>query len=230
VSEFRRLALTSILSGAIAGLVWFAVQYFAVVPLIQQAEVFESSNQHAHPENSAWHPSDGRERNAFTAASTVLTAIGLSAVLFGMVHALGRTLNARRGLLWGVAGFICVNLAPAIGLPPRPPGIIQADLVSRQVWWLATVVLTAVGLWLLIGQPRPRWFHKVAGLAAILLPHLAGAPSATGRSLVPPRLITQFAAASLFAAAAFWITLGLLGGLFLSILANTTRRRAAVGQ
>ena len=224
MSEFRRLALAAILSGAIAGLVWFAVQHFAVVPLIQQAEAFESSNQHGHPEESAWHPKEGSERNAFTGVATVLTSIGFSAVLFGTVHALGRTLNARRGLLWGIAGFLCVNVAPAIGLPPRPPGIIQADLASRQVWWLATVVLTAVGLWLL---SRPRWFRKVAGLAAILLPHIAGAPSATGQSLVPPRLLTQFAEASLFAAAAFWITLGLIGGFFLNTLGRTTGPHSA---
>jgi cobalt transporter subunit CbtA len=214
VSEFRRLALAAILSGAIAGLVWFAVQYVAVVPLIQQAEVFESSNHHT--DENDWHPENGWQRNTLTAAATVLTAIGLSAVMFGIIHALGRTLNARRGLLWGLAGFLCLNVAPAIGLPPRPPGVVQADLVTRQVWWLATVVLTAVGLWLLTGQSRPRWFHKPTGIAAILLPHLAGAPSATGQTLVPPRLITEFAVASLLAAAIFWITLGFLGGFFLS--------------
>ena len=225
--EFRKLAVVSILAGAIAGLVWFAVQYFAVVPLIQKAEVFESSNHPGRPEETAWHPDEGWERDTFTAAATVLTAIGLSAVLFGVIHSLGRTLNARRGLLWGLAGFLCLNVAPAIGLPPRPPGIIQADLVSRQVWWLATVVLTAVGLWLLIGHSRPRWSYKLAGLAVILLPHIAGAPSATGQTLVPPRLITQFTAASLFAAAVFWVTLGSLGGFFLNIVARTHRQRSA---
>jgi predicted cobalt transporter CbtA len=73
-----------------------------------------------------------------------------------------------------------------------------------------------VGLWLLTGQSRPRWFHKLAGIVAILLPHIAGAPSATGQTLVPHQLITEFALASLFAAALFWITLGFLGGFFLN--------------
>jgi len=219
VPEFRKLALVSILSGAMAGLVWFAVQYVAVVPLIQKAEVFEPSDHHT---DENWHPENGWERNAITAASTVLTAIGLAAVLFGIIHALGRKLNARRGVLWGIAGFLCLNVAPAIGLPPRPPGIIQADVAGRQLWWLATVLLTAVGLWLFTGQPRPRRFHKLAGIAAILLPHIAGAPSATGQTLVPSRLITEFAVASLFAAAVFWITLGFLGGFFLNTLGKAT--------
>ena len=228
VSEFRRLALASILAGPIAGLVWFSVQYFAIVPLIRQAEVFESSNHQGHPEETAWRPEEGWQHNVFTAAATVLTAIGLSAVLFGIVHALGRTLRSSSGLLWGVAGFICLNVAPAIGLPPRPPGVIQADLAARQIWWLATVVLTAAGLWLLIGQPRPRWSHRAAGITAILLPHIAGAPSATGQTLVPARLVTEFTAASLFAAAVFWITLGLLGGFFLNILERLIERPADV--
>lgn len=212
-----------------AGLVWFAAQYLAVVPLIQKAEIFESSTHthlnaslEEHHEENGWHPENGWERNTITAASTVLTAIGLAAVLFGIIHALGRTLNARRGVVWGLAGFLCLNVAPAIRLPPRPPGIIQADLAARQLWWLATVVLTAVGLWLLTAQSRPRWSHKLAGVAAILLPHIAGAPSATGQTLVPHRLITEFAVASLFAAAVFWITLGFLGGFFLNTLGKAT--------
>jgi cobalt transporter subunit CbtA len=225
VAEFRRLALVSILSGTIAGLVWFTVQYFAVVPLIQKAEVFESLNHETHAEEIGWHPGSGGERNALAAASTVLTAIGLSAVLFGIIHGLGRTLDARRGLLWGLAGFLCLNAAPAIGLPPKPPGIIQADLAARQFWWAATVALTAIGLWLIAERRNRRWLHRLAGITAIALPHLAGAPSATGQSIVPSELITRFTAASLFAAGVFWITLGFSGGFLLNALANTRTHR-----
>jgi cobalt transporter subunit CbtA len=220
VAEFRRLALVSILSGAIAGLVWFSVQYFAVVPLIQKAEVFEQANHQDHAEGASWHPENGGERNALTAAATVLTAIGLSVILFGIVQALGQTLDARRGLLWGLAGFLCVNAAPALGLPPAPPGVIQADLHPRQLWWAATVLLTAIGLWLIAGKRTRRWFHRLAGLIFIALPHLAGAPSATGQNLVPARLVTEFTWVSLFAAAVFWLTLGFSGGFFLNAFAK----------
>ena len=43
VSEFRRLFLVAVASGALAGLLWFAAQYFAVIPLIQTAEQYEAA-------------------------------------------------------------------------------------------------------------------------------------------------------------------------------------------
>jgi predicted cobalt transporter CbtA len=115
-------------------------------------------------------------------------------------------------------------------LPPRPPGIIQADLAARQFWWAATVVLSAIGMWLIAGQRISRWFHKLAGLAVIALPHLAGAPSITRKSIVPPQLMTRFTAASLFAAAMFWTTLGFSGGFFLNTLANMRTRGTTADQ
>jgi hypothetical protein len=38
-------------------------------------------------------------------------------------------------------------------------------------------------MWLIAGQRISRWFHKLAGLAVIALPRLAGAPSVTGKSI-----------------------------------------------
>src|SRR5688500_2868596 len=153
--SLRRVVLISVLSGVLAGLLWFAVQYVAVIPLIQRAEVFESPHHH---DDHEWHPAAGWQRNSVTAAATVLTGIGLSAILFGSIIALGRTIDPRRGVLWAMAGFLCFNVAPALGLPPVPPGVSQADITDRQVWWVATVILTAAGLWLIAGQRSQRWF------------------------------------------------------------------------
>jgi cobalt transporter subunit CbtA len=219
----RRLFLNSALSGAVAGLLWFAVQYVAVIPLIEKAEAFESKQQdhHAnatpHPhDGDEWHPADGWQRNSLTAAATVLTGIGLSAILLGSITALGRTVDMRSGLLWGIAGFLCFSAAPALGLPPLPPGVEAAEISGRQVWWLATVVLTAGGLWLITGQGSQRWFVRLLGIAGIILPHAIGAPVGPAHSVVPPELTTKFTAACLVAAALFWITLGLTVGFLCS--------------
>ena len=44
----------------------------------------------------------------------------------------GHVLTPRVGIIWGLAGFIAVHFAPAIGLPPELPGSSAADVGARQ--------------------------------------------------------------------------------------------------
>jgi hypothetical protein len=106
VSQFRKLMLAVFGSGALAGLVLFALQHFTVVPLIQAAETYEAAGQEAHPgaphEDEGWQPAQGWERTSFTALTTVLTGIGFAAMLFGVMALAGKTINTRHGALWGL--------------------------------------------------------------------------------------------------------------------------------
>jgi cobalt transporter subunit CbtA len=211
VSEFRRPFLVAVASGTLAGLLWFGAQYFAVVPLIQTAEKFELAHaEHSHHEEE-WKPAEGWQRNGLTALATVLTGIGFSAVLFGLLYLTGRRIDARTGALWGLAGFVCFSLAPALGLPPGPPVVAVADLFDRQLWWAATVAATAMGLYLIAA--RPGWLLKLSGIVCLVLPHAVGSPVASGETMVPAQLVRQFMIASLAAAALFWLALGVIGGI-----------------
>ncbi len=204
----------ALVSGTLAGLALFAIQYCFLVPRIEVAETYEGpAHDHDH-EEEGWKPSGGLERNLFTALSTVLTCIGFAAVLFGAISLSGQSLDARRGALWGLAGFACFVLAPALGLPPQLPGVPVADLSMRQFWWIGTAVATAIGLFLLVGQRA--WLARIGGVACMALPHLIGAPAATGPNVVPTGLIHQFAIASIAANGIFWLLLGTIGGLLWS--------------
>src|SRR6185369_7157113 len=110
---------------------------------------------------------DGWERTLFTAASTILTGIGFAALLLSIVTLGGFTLDLRRGLLWGLAGFVCFAVAPAIGLPPVPPGVPVSDVHPRQLWWVMTVAATAIGLFLIF-SPRRNWVSRIAGALLLL--------------------------------------------------------------
>jgi cobalt transporter subunit CbtA len=206
-------------SGVLAGLVLFAVQHFTVVPLIHAAETYEAVAHEAHrgatPEDEGWQPSEGWERTSFTALTTMLTGIGFSAMLFGVMALAGKTINTRLGALWGLAAFACVSLAPALGLPPQPPGVAVADLHQRQLWWTGTVIATAVGAWLIAGQRRT-WHLRAFGAMCLLLPHLIGAPVATGPNGVPAELVRRFSIASVTTSGIFWLLAGTLGGLIYS--------------
>ena len=218
MSRFRALMLVVLASGGLAGLALFAVQQFTVIPLIETAETYEAAGQHsavgmAH-EDEGWQPRNGWERTSFTALTTMLSGIGFAALLFGSLSLTGRPINTRRGALWGLAAFACFGLAPALGLPPLPPGVAVAGLYQRQVWWVTTVAATALGLWLLAGKGR-NWLLRIGGVACVTLPHLIGAPAASGQNTVPAELIHRFTIASLATTGLFWLLLGTVGG-FLS--------------
>jgi cobalt transporter subunit CbtA len=214
LNKFRQLMVVCLLSGALAGLVSFGIQHFTVIPLIEVAEKYETAAHAAmgmHEEDEGWQPANGWQRTSFTALATMLSGIGYAALLFGVLSLAGKTLDLKRGLLLGAAAFVCFGLAPAVGLPPQPPGVPVADLQARQLWWIGTAVATAAGLWLWFGT-RPSWLLRILGVVCIVVPHLIGAPTAPPNTVVPAEVVHRFEVASLGTGAAFWLLLGSLGG------------------
>ncbi len=220
----RRILFTALIAGTVAGLFTAGIQHLKLIPLIAAAEVYEAVGTHADHQHGAapnqqgaapeWEPAPGIERAGYTVLADVLAGIGFALVLIGAVALArlgGYAIDARRGLVWGAAGFVVFALAPAIGLPPELPGMAAAGLAARQQWWLLTAMATAIGLGLLIFA-RPAAL-RVVGAALVVLPHLIGAPVAPHASAgVPAELAAEFATASLAVAAAFWLLLGGVSG------------------
>lgn len=228
----RRLLVIAVIAGAAAGLVASALQGAKLWPLIAAAEVLEQGASQDHAAGAAhapthaphanshddegWAPEDGAERIAYTVLFNILTGFGFALLLNGAlalratVAQGGGPLNAGTGALWGVAGFVSFALAPALGLPPELPGMVAADLLERQVWWGFAAVATAAGLALLVWPRSFAW--KALGIVVLVLPHVAGAPHGEGHGTVPAELAAEFVAASLVAAAAFWLVLGAVSG------------------
>ncbi|MBV9016176.1 MAG: CbtA family protein [Alphaproteobacteria bacterium] len=217
----RRILLTALIAGTIAGLFAAGLQYLKLIPLIAAAEVYEAAGAHEHQHNAgqddvapAWEPAPGIERGGYTILADLLAGIGFALLLSGAValaRLRGYAIDARRGLIWGAAGFVVFAVAPAIGLPPELPGMASAELAARQQWWLLTAAATAAGLGIAIFA-RPLAL-RLAGVVLLLMPHLLGAPAAPeGGAGVPAELAAEFATASLVIAAAFWLLLGSLSG------------------
>jgi len=162
----------------------------------------------------AWERQAGLERSAYTALADVLAGIGFAFLLTGamaLASLRGYEVDTRRGILWGAAGFIVFVVAPALGLPPLPPGVEAAALVHRQVWWIATAMTTAFGLGLIV-FPR-RLVYRVSGMGLLILPYAIGAPEPPEiAAKVPSALVAQFVVVSLAAAGLFWLVLGAIGG------------------
>jgi cobalt transporter subunit CbtA len=222
---FRSIVFSAALAGLIVGVVISIAQFFGTVPLIQQSEVYErkaaagappaahepAGAAHDHDKTQShdheWEPEEGFQRNAFTVAANILTAIGFALLLTGVYAIRGRHVTWREGLLWGLAGFVVFTAAPGLGLPPELPGMPVADLTARQTWWIATAAATAGGLCLLALSPAA--WSAVLGLALIALPHLIGAPLAPeSHSAVPAALSHRFIVVVTLTSLLFWALLG----------------------
>lgn len=230
MSLFRNIVLAAVIAGLLSGLLLTAMQSLSTIPLIAQAEVFEKSedgghshghaadatapaaHQHEH-QDEAWEPADGAERFIYTAAADILSAIGFALVLLAMVEASGRSSGWRSGMLFGIAGFTVVILAPGLGLPPELPGMPAAELGPRQIWWISTAACTAIGIGI-IAFTRSALFAAVA-IVLLVLPHLIGAPvPPTHETSVPPDLYARFVNAVYATNLVFWAVLGALAGTF----------------
>ncbi len=235
---FRSILLSALLAGIVAGLALTGLQTLKVYPLIFAAEVFENGGQtaaeHSHAqagkeaaanhhadEAEPWAPADGAERLLYSLLANVLLGVALGLVLAAM-FALRRVGDWRQGVIWGLAGFVAVHLAPSFGLPPELPGMPAGDLLARQTWWFATALLTAGGIALIFLSNALTW--RVAGVALIVLPQIYGAPHpATLESGVPANLAADFATASLATNLVFWTILGILTAMTMARLGQGDR-------
>jgi cobalt transporter subunit CbtA len=221
---FRSIVFSAVLAGLIVGAVISVAQFLGTVPLIQQSEVYErkaaiatAAHEHGsathdqgkqHSHDSEWEPEEGFQRNAFTVAANILTAIGFALLLAGVYAIRGHAVTWREGLAWGLAGFIVFTAAPGLGLPPELPGMPVADLTARQTWWIATAAATAGGLYLLAF--RATALAALLGLALIALPHLIGAPLAPdSHGDVPHALSQRFIVVVTLTSLLFWALLGI---------------------
>jgi cobalt transporter subunit CbtA len=217
----RRIVFSASIAGALAGLFLFAIQAVFVNPLIIEAETYENEPQPVatapvtatdHAADHTHDEGDEENRALWTVLTNIITGIGFGLMLIAG-FALRGDIDLRRGILWGVAGFIAFNLAPALGLPPELPADYAAPLAERQMWWVMTVVATAGGL-ALIAFTRS-WLTRIIGLVVIAVPHIVGAPHPDqAGGLAPDDLRWQFQIAALVTMALFWAALGGLSGYF----------------
>ncbi|MDP2732792.1 MAG: CbtA family protein [Hoeflea sp.] len=238
-----RLLLAALAAGLIAGMAMTPAQYVKTIPLIMQAEAYEGGgHDHGAAESTpssvdagtgvaqgadarAAHDRGddsmlGLGRLGDTVLANLVAGAGFAlmlaavALIAGIEFPAGRD-GLIRGLVLGAGAWFCVQLAPSFSLPPAVPGFPYADLGDRQGWWMITVGLSAIGLWLL--ALRPEWIARALGVALIVAPHIWGAPVPEDLSSdVPAYLASAYAAASLATTLFFWLLLGGLLGYFLS--------------
>ena len=216
----NRILTTALFAGAAAGLITTLLQLAFVQPVLLHAELYESGQLLHNPgtpvSSVQTHLEIDLLRDGLSLLFTMLTYTGYAFILIAMMvlaETQGAVINARNGLIWGVAGFITFHMAPGFGLAPEVPGVSAASVEARQIWWFATALATAAALWIIA-------FHRgkllwLLAVALLLAPHLIGAPAPESYAgTVPPELSSLFAARAFGVGLAAWVLLGLFAGYF----------------
>lgn len=219
----KSLLTSALFAGLIAGVFAAGLQQVFLVPLIGEAELYETGAiiHFGAAETTAGHETVAEtdlSRSLLTMLMTVLSTCGFGLMLvagFALAERMALTrIDLRTGLMFGLAAFAATQLMPSMGLSPELPGAAAGELAQRQIWWLATVAGTLVGIGLIAwGNTAAR----IAGAVLIAAPHLVGAPEPNAfAGVVPPELAALFTARVLAVGALTWAALGALAGHFWS--------------
>ncbi len=222
----KNLLSSAVFAGLIAGSFAALLQFMFVIPLLLEGELYEGGERIHFLVDGMTQSDKGGDalgtdwaRHAMTVAFNIVTYTGyalLTVAAMGLARErAGTQINAQAGLIWGICGFIAVQLAPAMGLPPELPGTVAAELAPRQMWWTGTIIATLVGLAVIaFARSMPL---QLVGLVLVLVPHVIGAPHLdTYFGIAPPELSAEFATASLATALIGWTMMGYFAGYFMS--------------
>ncbi len=218
---FTKILTSALFAGALAGFIASLLQLGFVQPVLLHAELYESgelvhfgaaATVSAHPDLGGF----DALRDGLSIAFTIAIYCGYALILvaaMAMATQRGEVVTARKGIVWGIAGFVAVHFAPGFTLAPEVPGVAAADVYARQVWWFATVAGAAVALWLIaFGR---NWGAWAMAAALLLAPHIIGAPEPeqfTGP--VPTEIGALFASRAFGVGLAAWVLVGLFAGYF----------------
>ncbi|MCW8917122.1 MAG: CbtA family protein [Magnetovibrio sp.] len=198
-----RIFATAFAAGIIAAALISVLQSFTTTPMILAAETFELPPLSEDEVDTAAEI----QRSVFTFMANAVTTIA-----FALITVVGLTFgNAKpdrtKGLMVAAIGFAAFGLAPAMGMPPKLPGMPVGDFDLRQYWWISTALMTLVGLVCLFVQDKLSL--KVLGAILLIAPHIWGAPMPDNMdSDVPATLAANFAANAIVMSAVLWTTLG----------------------
>lgn len=218
----KNLVTSAVLAGVVTGVFAALLQLWFVIPHLLEGELYETGARvhfatDGSTQSDRGQPALGGDfgRHAMTVGFNIVTYTGYAFLMIAaMVFARGKgyPITPKIGLIWGIAGFIAVQMAPAIGQPPVLPGAIGAEIGPRQAWWAGTIIATSVGLALIAFARGPA---ALLAIPLLLAPHIIGAPYLdTYFGVAPPELSARFAMLSLGAALAGWALLGCLSAYF----------------
>jgi predicted cobalt transporter CbtA len=231
----RAVITAAVAAGVPAGLLYAAATYLIAMPLLLEAEVFETGLHAGHAAHAVHVVAStaGAGRLLWGLAGAVGMGCALALVLTPLVRASARAIGRtgapgwRTGAAVGALAFLAVFLLPSLVTLPAPPGVEHgASLSARQGAWVLSLLLFVAawgtGAWvrgrLRAGRRADIWVNLGAAGAGVavwavgmgLFLALTGFAPGPDTGPVPDAVVLRFAAAMTLANAVLYAALGVL--------------------
>ncbi|MEM7071037.1 MAG: CbtA family protein, partial [Pseudomonadota bacterium] len=156
---FYRLIASGLFAGAITGFIVALLQFYFVQPILALGEFYEQATfvlsqglQSSIPDVriQGFKPIEHIDivRDGLSIVFNLFIYMGYGLILVSIIafneYKAIALKNARSGLIWGMAVFIALYLAPGFLMPPQVPGIQSIDVEIRQFYWFSIVISTSI--------------------------------------------------------------------------------------
>ena len=222
-----------LVSGALAGLVHAGVNLIIVEPYLDQAigienhNLFKSGQEEDTPE--FWVEYQGYriwQKGGQVVAAVVLgTSMG---ALFGIVFALSRNSlpgsnDIKKSILLAGIMWTTLHFVPFLKYPANPPTVGDAEtLVLRTILYISFIAISGFGAFVFYKlskrfQGRKK-FVSLIGYVILMLAAFVAMPENPDEISAPLDLVGEFRLMSLIGVLSFWVSVGMILGLFWSRL------------
>ncbi len=218
-----------LISGAIAGLIHGTVNFAIVEPYLDEAIGIENQNLFASGEEEDtpkfWVEYEGYrmwQKSGQILAGVILgTSIG---ALFGIVFALSRNSlpgknNIKKSLVLAGIMWFTMYLIPFLKYPANPPTVGDGEtIVLRAILYVSFIAISgfgAVGFYKLSKKfKNNKKLVALLGYGIFITAVFFLMPENPDEITAPMDLVTEFRIMSVLGVSSFWISIGLILGLF----------------
>jgi predicted cobalt transporter CbtA len=221
--------LIVIVSGALAGAIHGTVNFAIVEPYLDQAIGIENENLFAsgEEEDNPQFWADYEEYRVWQKSGQVLAGMILGIAmgsLFGIVYALSRNYlpgknDVTKAVVLAGIMWITIYLIPFLKYPANPPTVGDAEtVVLRSILYISFIAISGIGALVFYKLSQKLQSEKkylgILGYAIFIVIAFFVMPENPDEVTAPLNLVNEFRLMSVLGVTSFWISVGLILGLF----------------
>ncbi len=218
-----------LISGALAGLVHGTINFAIVEPYLDQAIGLENESLFAsgEAEDTLEFWAEYESYRIWQKSGQVLAGVILGLAmgsLFGIVFALSRNSlpgknDVSKSIILSGLMWLTLYLIPFLKYPANPPTVGDGEtVVLRMVLYVSFIIISGIGVVVFYKiskklQNNKKYFAIIGYVGLMIIVFLV-MPDNPDEITAPMNLVNEFRFVSILGVSSFWITVGILLGLF----------------